>query len=97
MLTKYIELYVGSKTVFTTEAKNVANPSLLAVTVTPVSPLINTANAVHTGTLTSPASAIFLTYEYDMESTPSFTTRRDVCSTSNNDCFYFGYPVNWII
>lgn len=97
MLTKYIELYVGTKDVFSTVAKNIANPSLLAVTVTPVSPLINTANAVHTGTFTTPTTAIILTYEYDMESTPSFPTRRDVCSASNNDCFYFGYPVNWII
>lgn len=97
MLTKYIELYVGSKTVFTTEAKSITNPSINAVTVTPVSPLINTVNAVHTGTFTSAANAIILAYEYDMESTPSFTTRRDVCSASNNDCFYLGYPVNWII
>lgn len=97
MLTKYIELYVGTKNVYTTDVQNYPNPSVLAVSVTPVSSLINTVGAVHTGSFSSTTGGIFVTYEYDMESTPSFNTRRDVCSGSSNICFYLGYPVNWII
>lgn len=57
---------------------------------------INYGSAVHTNSFSATAGGFAIIYEYDQSSTPSFTNRNFLCSTSNW-CVALGYPVNWII
>lgn len=93
MLTKYIELYYYELTVFTTVAQQIPVP-VSSTTITPANSFIKV-STTHTNTLTTGSTAYFITYQYDKESTPSFTNKLVTCGSSK--CVYFGYPVNWII
>ena len=95
MLTKYIELYYSEHSVFTTVAQQISSPTANGASVSINNANINVA-ATHTNTMTVATNSYAVLYEYDMESTPSFTNKLVTCSTTNK-CVYFGYPVNWII
>lgn len=95
MLTKYIELYYKEATVFSTVAQQIPTATANSVTVTASNSLINV-TTTHTNTFTVGSNSVAIIYEYDTESTPSFTNKLITCTTSNK-CVYFGYPVNWII
>lgn len=95
MLAKYIELYNRQQIAFYTSPQSILVPTPNAVSIALGNDRINAATT-HTGTFTSPNGGVVVSYQYDMEPTPSFPTRRDICS-GGNLCFYFGFPVNWVI
>ena len=95
MLTKYIQLYYYQLTVMTTVDQNKPTASLLAVSIAPSNSFINVPTT-HVNTFTVSTNSYAVTYQYDKQSTPSFTNQLITCS-STNKCVYFGYPVNWII
>lgn len=95
MLTKYIELYYQEMSLFVISSQNYASAAVGAVTIAPTISTINQATS-HVNSFSAPSNPTIVVYEYDQESTPSFTNKLITCSTSNK-CVYFGYPVNWII
>ena len=95
MLTNYIELYYSEVSIFSTVAQQISTPTANGASLSINNANINVA-ATHTNTMTVASNSYAVLYEYDMESTPSFTNKFVTCSTSNK-CVYFGYPVNWII
>ncbi len=75
-------------------AKQIPTPASLTTTITPSNSLINV-GTTHTNTFSTSTNAYYITYQYDVESTPSFDNKLIGCGA--NMCVYLGYPVNWII
>ena len=74
MLTKYIELYYQEIDLFTTVAQAYPVATAGAVTMSFSSSYINWGNT-HTNSFSVSTNPVVITYEYDMESTPSFNNQ----------------------